>query len=143
LLVLVVSELMSFASLHVVDHLSIDPTLHQKLRITFNVTFHALKCGDVQLDAMDVAGDQQEPDDHAIWKQRLTKDPELRPVGSPFRGFLPWEQQIIDQSAQEKEVPEGYCGDCYGAESAAYRVRARERELRRVRGAGGRGRGLG
>jgi hypothetical protein len=119
--VLVVFKFLSFSALHVVDHLSVDPTMGQKLRITFDVTFHALKCGDVQLDAMDVAGDQQEPDEHSIWKQRLTQDPELKPIGEPFRSFLPWEQQMMDRAAQEKEVPAGFCGDCYGAESPRYK----------------------
>ncbi|KAA0159037.1 hypothetical protein FNF28_06011 [Cafeteria roenbergensis] len=41
-------------------HVRVDPTASQKLRVEFDGTLHALTCGQVNLDAMDVAGEQQE-----------------------------------------------------------------------------------
>ena len=36
--------------------MTVDTTLGQRLRVNVNMTFHALTCADVHLDAMDVAG---------------------------------------------------------------------------------------
>jgi hypothetical protein len=38
------------------DHMTVDKSLGEKLRITLNVTFPALNCAELHLDAMDVAG---------------------------------------------------------------------------------------
>ena len=38
------------------EHMTVDTTLGQRLRVNVNMTFHALTCADVHLDAMDVAG---------------------------------------------------------------------------------------
>ncbi|KAA0167952.1 hypothetical protein FNF31_00165 [Cafeteria roenbergensis] len=115
-LLLLLSEVVNYMTVTEEHHVRVDPTVGQKLRIEFDVTFHALHCGQVNLDAMDVTGEQQEPEDHAIFKARIGKDG--KPVGSKFTHLLPWERQMADLQAEEALVPKDYCGSCYGAESA-------------------------
>lgn len=113
---LVLSELLNYFSVKTEHHVRVDPTVGQKLRIEFDVTFHALQCGQVNLDAMDVTGEQQEPDDHAVFKQRVGKGGKL--ISTKFTHLLPWERQKLDLEEEIKAVPEHYCGSCYGAQSA-------------------------
>ena len=51
-----------------------DTSLGQKLDINMNMTFHAINCLDLHVDAMDVAGDNQLDVEHAMLKQRLTQE---------------------------------------------------------------------
>jgi hypothetical protein len=93
------------------EHVSVDPIVEGRLRINLDVTFHALSCGEANLDAMDVAGEQQNGLDHDVIKTRLT--PEGVPIGEGFAAV------IGNSSAAGPEptpLPEGYCGPCYGAE---------------------------
>ena len=53
-----VSELGAFLQLRLRHEVLVDPSVGERLRIHFNVTFHALSCVDVNLDSMDVAGEQ-------------------------------------------------------------------------------------
>lgn len=55
------------------EHMTVDTSLRQQLRININISFHALSCADVHLDAMDVAGDNQLNVEHDMLKQRLSK----------------------------------------------------------------------
>jgi hypothetical protein len=63
------------------EHMMVDTTLGEKLRINVNITFHALTCADVHLDAMDVAGDNQLNIEHGMTKQRISKNG--IPLGAP------------------------------------------------------------
>ena len=45
--VLVVAEIRSFVVPELKEHLVVDTTLGERLRINFNVTFHALTCAEV------------------------------------------------------------------------------------------------
>jgi Endoplasmic Reticulum-Golgi Intermediate Compartment (ERGIC) len=56
------------------EHLRVDTTLGKKLDVNLNMTFHAINCLDLHVDAMDVAGDNQIDVEHHMLKQRLTKD---------------------------------------------------------------------
>jgi endoplasmic reticulum-Golgi intermediate compartment protein 3 len=113
---LVLSEFWTYMTVKAEHHVRVDPTVGQKLRIEFDVEFHALHCGMVSLDAMDVTGEQQEPEEHSIWKQRVKQDGS--PIASRFEHLLPWEQEQRDQEVESKTIPEGYCGSCYGAETS-------------------------
>ena len=37
----------------------VDTTLGQRLKVNIDVTFHAITCAEINVDAMDVAGDNQ------------------------------------------------------------------------------------
>lgn len=103
---LVCSELSTYMTTTVKDHVVVDPTIGVKLRINFNVTFHALNCAEVTLDAMDVAGDQQNGIDHDIFKTRIGKDGQN--LGDAFR-------HDMDDEEEPEPLPDDYCGSCYGA----------------------------
>jgi len=70
---LTLSELWSYAtSTGTKEHMLVDTSLGQKLRINVNVTFPALSCAEVHVDAMDVAGDYHPYMEGSMQKQRLS-----------------------------------------------------------------------
>ena len=114
------------------DHVVVDHTIGTKVQINFNISFYALHCGgththttlaasklwsmelivpccvvhtEVNLDAMDVAGDQQNDIDHDIFKMRLDGNQVI--IGDAFR-------HDMDQDPADP-LPADYCGSCYGA----------------------------
>eukprot|EP00607_Mallomonas_marina_P009414 CAMPEP_0182420526 /NCGR_PEP_ID=MMETSP1167-20130531/5383_1 /TAXON_ID=2988 /ORGANISM="Mallomonas Sp, Strain CCMP3275" /LENGTH=387 /DNA_ID=CAMNT_0024596577 /DNA_START=73 /DNA_END=1236 /DNA_ORIENTATION=- len=106
---LIMGEFSTFLSCSTKEHMSVDTTLGQQLQINVNITFHALTCAEVHMDAMDVAGDNQINIEHDMLKQRLSSDG--LPVGEPSI-------EIIGEVENNVSLPEGYCGSCYGAETA-------------------------
>ena len=54
--ILIIGEFNNYMTPTVKEHMAVDVTLGQQLRVNVNITFHALTCADVHLDAMDVAG---------------------------------------------------------------------------------------
>lgn len=57
--ILVFAEVNSYMTVQHKEHMIVDTTLGQHLRINLDITFHALTCAEVNVDAMDVAGDNQ------------------------------------------------------------------------------------
>ena len=71
--VLTLSELWGYAtSTGTKEHMLVDTSLGQKLRINVNITFPALSCAEVHVDAMDVAGDYHPYMEGSMQKQRLS-----------------------------------------------------------------------
>ena len=56
---LVVSELRAYLTPTTVDHLFVDTTRGQRIRVNLNITFPNMPCSGMSLVAMDVAGEQQ------------------------------------------------------------------------------------
>lgn len=122
---LIAAELYSYLVPQQREHMAVDPVVEGRLRINFDLTFHALPCGEASLDAMDVAGEQQnglgsEPGSSSVIKTRL--DPQGKPIGTAFS--LELEQTRKQQAAlakaketQPSPLPAGYCGSCYGADA--------------------------
>lgn len=54
--ILIIGEFNNYMTPTMKEHMVVDTTLGQRLRVNLNITFHALTCADVHLDAMDVAG---------------------------------------------------------------------------------------
>lgn len=52
-------ELTEFCSVEVVDSISVDTRINQKLPIGLNITFPKLRCDEVSVDTVDSAGDNQ------------------------------------------------------------------------------------
>ena len=77
----------------------------QQLRIRLNVTFPALTCAEVHLDAMDVAGDYHPYMEQHVIKQRLDK------FGNRIR--TPTQATANKAPMPKKEK----CPSCFGAES--------------------------
>lgn len=103
------------------EHVVVDTSLGvgRRISVNMNITFPSLSCDDVHLDVMDVAGDShinlEEDEEHFVVKRKLKLD------GTPFDLV---EQVIANKAAKEEkdkekirnaEVPENYCGPCYGA----------------------------
>jgi endoplasmic reticulum-Golgi intermediate compartment protein 3 len=63
------------------EHMVVDTRLGQQLEININMTYHALTCAEVHMDAMDVAGDNQLNVEHNFLKQRLSAEGVI--VGEP------------------------------------------------------------
>jgi len=57
--VLFLSELDSYLTVEVVDHIKVDTTRNQKLPIGVNLTFPHIRCDDVSVDTVDAVGDSQ------------------------------------------------------------------------------------
>lgn len=71
--VLAASELWTYATFSATkEHMLVDTSLGQKLRINVNVTFPALSCAELHVDAMDVAGDYHPYMEANMQKQRLS-----------------------------------------------------------------------
>ena len=108
IIVLVFSEFSCYVKKSTKEHMVVDTTLGEHLRINIDITFHAITCAEVNVDAMDVAGDNQIGISHDMYKQRL--DPKGQPLGE--KGA-----EIIGTLDKIEPLPPNYCGSCYGAET--------------------------
>ena len=111
---LVIGELYNYRTVTIKEHLKVDTTFGQKLKITLDITFHALTCAEAHLDAMDIAGDNQLNIDHSMFKQRVTQ------------GGIPIEtatavQTLGASTSHVANLPADYCGSCFGAETTTIR----------------------
>jgi len=150
ILLLFFSELSIYLTTETVDHLFVDVSRGEKLRINFDVTFPHIPCTLLSLDAMDVSGSHQLDVSHHIVKTPLDKFGAV--VGQEVKHEL-------GNTLQEKDVKEyaaarnnsdntqppppppvpvvipavdptkqpGYCGSCYGAERTWHCTLARTR----------------
>lgn len=107
---LVLGEFRNYMTVTTKEHLQVDTTLGQKLRINLDITFHALTCAEAHLDAMDVAGDNQLNIEHDMMKQRVSR------TGQALSGFTVEEVGKEVKHGGDK-VPKDYCGSCFGAET--------------------------
>ena len=105
MLVLFLSEFRIFLRTEERDHVVVDRSMGQQLRIRLNVTFPALTCAEVHLDAMDVAGDYHPYMEQHVIKQRLDK------FGNRIR--TPTQATANKAPMPKKEK----CPSCFGAES--------------------------
>ncbi|KAJ1447846.1 endoplasmic reticulum vesicle transporter-domain-containing protein [Pelagophyceae sp. CCMP2097] len=110
--VLLLAELRAFLTVTERDHMTVDKSLGEKLRITLNVTFPALNCAELHLDAMDVAGDY-----HPYMEQHMTKS-RLRANGAAIAHDAIDERANVMEHDAAKIVPA--CDSCFGAESGEF-----------------------
>merc|ERR1719183_1146589 len=57
--ILFFTELREFCTVEVIDSISVDTRINQKLPIGMNITFPHLRCDEVSVDTVDSAGDNQ------------------------------------------------------------------------------------
>ncbi|KAL1822035.1 hypothetical protein DCAR_0309843 [Daucus carota subsp. sativus] len=97
--------------------LVVDTSRGETLKINFDVTFPALRCSMLSLDAMDISGEQHLDIRHDIFKKRIDANGNV----------IESRQEGIDSAKIEKPLQkhggrlqhnETYCGSCYGAESS-------------------------
>ncbi|KAI2490293.1 Endoplasmic Reticulum-Golgi Intermediate Compartment (ERGIC) [Fragilaria crotonensis] len=82
-----------------------------------NITFPALACEDLHVDAMDVAGDSQLDVEDTLVKKQLRLDGSMRSmdeIAVEMNGHR--QEQEKKQRILKKALPEGYCGPCFGAQ---------------------------
>lgn len=113
-LILLAAELYSYLVPSQREHVAVDPVMEDRLRINFDITFHALPCAEANIDAMDVAGEQQNGLEHNIMKMRLS--PSGQPIGSAFAHKIEEERAAAAEPAPSP-LPANYCGTCYGADT--------------------------
>jgi len=112
ILILVLAEFNRYFTVITHEHMRVDTAIGDNLQINVDITFHALTCAEVHLDAMDVAGDNQINIEHDMIKQRLASDG--TPIGKA--GI-----ELIGDVPESEPLPKDYCGPCYGAESEHFK----------------------
>ncbi|KAL1540496.1 endoplasmic reticulum-Golgi intermediate compartment protein 3-like [Salvia divinorum] len=117
MILLFISELRLYLHAVTETKLVVDTSRAERLRINFDVTFPALPCSIVSLDAMDISGEQHLDIRHDIIKKRIDAlgnviETRADTIGSPK----------IDRPLQKHggrlEHNETYCGSCFGAEGS-------------------------
>jgi hypothetical protein len=99
--ILFMSEFISYMQVTRKDHIVVDTTMGEKLRINFNITFFSLNCAEVNVVSMDVAGDIHIDIDHNVFKSRLGGDGNA--IGDAFRENITHKEDV-------KPLPPDYCG---------------------------------
>lgn len=120
--ILVLSELSGWLWPITREHVTVDAAIEGRVRINFDISLHALRCEDVNLDAMDVAGEQQNGVDHDFSKVKILGgkpvNEEKGALPSHAPGALVPAAGALDHGHHEgspSPLPADYCGPCYGA----------------------------
>ena len=115
--ILVTAELVSWTSANqtTLEHIRVDTSLGQRMRVNLNITFPGLACEDLHVDVMDVAGDSQLNIDDTLVKLRLKRGVPMGNAELVESNKHKREQAEKDKILKE-DVPEDYCGPCFGAQ---------------------------
>ena len=105
------------------DHLYVNTTRSNKLRVDFDISFPELSCNLLSLDAFDDTGSPMKDAIHEIYKHRLSKsgEKEGHPQRQELGNTLQTEKQLENEakkhaeSKKDKEKERIICGNCYGA----------------------------
>ena len=100
-----------------IEHIAVNTELNKRMRINMNITFPALACEDLHVDAMDVAGDSQLDVEDTLVKKQLRMDGSMRSLDEiTVEMNAHRQEQEKKQRILKKALPEGYCGPCFGAQ---------------------------
>ena len=110
--ILVSAEISRFFAIEYKEHMIVDTNLRQKIKINVHMTFHALTCADVHLDAMDVAGDNQLNMESEMFKQRI--DSLGKPIGEKGTEII---GHVAEKNQWIPPLAPNACESCYGAET--------------------------
>ncbi|CAL9177020.1 unnamed protein product [Musa hybrid cultivar] len=112
---LFISELRLYLHAVTETKLIVDTSRGETLRINFDVTFPALSCSMLSLDAMDISGEEHLDVRHDIIKKRLDSHGNI--IESRQDGIgSPKIEKPLQRHGGRLEHNETYCGSCYGAE---------------------------
>ncbi|XP_021740172.1 endoplasmic reticulum-Golgi intermediate compartment protein 3-like isoform X2 [Chenopodium quinoa] len=117
MLLLFLSELSLYLNAATETQLVVDTSRGETLRINFDVTFPALPCSILSLDAMDISGEQHLDVKHDIIKKRLDSHGNVIETRQEGIG-APKIEKPLQRHGGRLEHNETYCGSCYGAEAA-------------------------
>jgi len=93
----------------------VDTSRGEQLRINFDVTFPALQCSIISLDAMDISGQEHLDVKHDIFKQRIDAHGNVIATRQDAVGGMKMEKPLQHHGGR-LEHNETYCGSCYGAQ---------------------------
>ncbi|KAJ3437861.1 endoplasmic reticulum-golgi intermediate compartment protein [Anaeramoeba flamelloides] len=123
--ILFVNELHLYLTPHLKQNLVVDFSQGGKVDIDLDLDFPRLKCSELHIDALDISGSQQLGIRHDLYLDNLDINGEVVELkGSKNKVELGSsdDKDNEDEAAKAKEnkskLPEGYCGECYGAPSA-------------------------
>jgi hypothetical protein len=132
------SELRTYLSVEKVEHMEVDDAAaggfrggsavtDKVMRVNFDVTFPALPCALLSLDAMDASGANSVDVIHNVFKRRLNaegfpldegaKEGSLDTLRST-EDLLKEKRKAIAEGRPVAKLEAGQCGDCYGAGDA-------------------------
>ncbi|XP_077241504.1 uncharacterized protein LOC143882013 [Tasmannia lanceolata] len=95
--------------------LTVDSSRGETLRVNFDVTFPALACSLLSVDAMDISGEQHYDIRHDIIKKRIDNLGNV--IESRTEGIgAPKIERPLQRHGGRLDHNETYCGSCYGAE---------------------------
>ncbi|XP_051139244.1 uncharacterized protein LOC127257024 [Andrographis paniculata] len=117
MLLLFISELRLYLHAVTETKLVVDTSRGERLRINFDVTFPALPCSMVSLDAMDISGEQHLDVRHDLIKKRIDANGNVIETRQDTIG-TPKIERPLQRHGGRLEKNETYCGSCYGAEAA-------------------------
>ncbi|KAF8405993.1 hypothetical protein HHK36_008073 [Tetracentron sinense] len=115
MLLLFISELRLYLHAVTETKLIVDTSRGETLRINFDVTFPALPCSLLSLDAMDISGEQHLDVRHDIIKKRIDAHGNVIETRQDGIG-APKIEKPLQRHGGRLEHNETYCGSCYGAE---------------------------
>eukprot|EP01126_Amoeba_proteus_P067499 TRINITY_DN9981_c0_g1_i2.p1 TRINITY_DN9981_c0_g1~~TRINITY_DN9981_c0_g1_i2.p1 ORF type:complete len:394 (+),score=67.54 TRINITY_DN9981_c0_g1_i2:182-1363(+) len=116
MLVLAITEVNIFLSLDVKGRLYVDSSVGHTINIDLNITFHALPCAYISIDAIDKSGRYQLNIRDDIYTVRLGKDGLPVPFSEKTREIVS-SNSSLDLSAEVLNPENLTCGSCYGAET--------------------------
>ncbi|XP_010535613.1 PREDICTED: endoplasmic reticulum-Golgi intermediate compartment protein 3-like [Tarenaya hassleriana] len=117
MLILFFSELRLYLHPVTATQLRVDTSRGEKLQINFDVTFPALACSIISLDAMDISGEQHLDVKHDIIKRRLDSHGNVIEARQDGIGH-PKIEKPLQKHGGRLEHNETYCGSCFGAEAS-------------------------
>nr|XP_043630864.1 endoplasmic reticulum-Golgi intermediate compartment protein 3-like [Erigeron canadensis] len=112
---LVCSELGLYLQTVTESKLVVDTSRGEKITINFDITFPAVSCTLLSLDAIDISGEQHLDIKHAVMKNRIDPNGNVIQVRYDHIG-VPKFGKPIQKHGEEIGHNETYCGSCYGAE---------------------------
>ncbi|CDO97460.1 unnamed protein product [Coffea canephora] len=115
MLLLFISELRLYLHTVTETKLVVDTSRGGKLHINFDVTFPAIRCSLLSLDAMDISGEEHLDIRHDIFKKRIDSYGNVIEVRQDKIG-APKVEKPLQRHGGRLEHNETYCGSCYGAE---------------------------
>lgn len=101
-----------------IESVVVDTSLSTKMNVNINISFPAISCVDLHLDVMDVAGDSQMNIEDTLIKRRINKRGLILQTKSSVTEVKvnqAHHEETKMNEALHGEVPDDYCGPCYGA----------------------------
>ncbi|XP_076960217.1 uncharacterized protein LOC143636525 [Bidens hawaiensis] len=112
MILLLFSELCLYLLTLTQTKLLVDTSRGETLKINFDITFPAISCTLLSLDAIDISGDQHLDIKHTVMKNRIDAKGNLIQMTTDHIGTTTIGNPIHKHAAQNQT----YCGSCYGAE---------------------------